>query len=162
MKQPLPPGTLRNPVHLFSLGLGLGASPWAPGTFGTLLGIPLYLLLQDVSLWIYLGIVLLIFVLGALAAQHTARALGQHDHGAIVIDEVAGYLITMIAAPAGWGWIIAGFLLFRLFDIWKPWPIRWADRSVHGGIGIMLDDAIAGMYAAIVLQSVAWGLMLQY
>lgn len=155
MKSPLPPSALRDPVNLFSLGFGLGASPWAPGTFGTLLGIPLYLLLRDQPLWIYLGAILLVFVLGALAAQYTARSLGQHDHGAIVIDEVAGYLVAMIAAPAGWEWIAAGFALFRLFDIWKPWPIRWVDRSVHGGIGIMLDDIIAGAYALIVLQVVS-------
>ena len=153
---PLPPGTLRHPVHCLSLGLGLGALPWAPGTFGTLLGIPLYLLLQDLPLWAYLGAVLALFILGALAAQHTARALGTHDHAAIVVDEVVGFLIAMTAAPAGWLWIIAGFLLFRLFDIWKPWPIRWADRRVHGGLGIMFDDALAGLYALIALQTIAW------
>lgn len=156
----LPRGILRHPVHCLSLGLGLGAIPWAPGTFGTLLGIPLYLLLQSAPLWLYCGVLLLLFAVGAWCAHYTARALGQHDHGAIVIDEVLGFLIAMIAAPAGWGWIVAGFLLFRLFDIWKPWPIRWADRHVHGGIGIMLDDVIAGIYAAIVLQGVAWWLML--
>ncbi|MDR2877860.1 MAG: phosphatidylglycerophosphatase A [Chromatiales bacterium] len=152
MKSPLPPGVLRDPVNLFSLGFGLGAVPWAPGTFGTLLGIPLYLLLKDLSWWVYGDAILLIFVLGAFAAEYTARVLGVHDHGAIVIDEVVGYLVAMIAAPAGWGWIIAGFVLFRVFDIWKPWPIGWLDRRVHGGFGIMLDDVVAGAYALLVMQ----------
>lgn len=154
-RTPLPPGTLRDPVHCLSLGLGLGALPWAPGTFGTLLGVPLYLLLQDLPLWAYLCAVLLLFALGAFVSQRTARMLGQHDHAAIVIDEAVGFLIAMTAAPSGWAWIAAGFLLFRLFDIWKPWPIRWADRRVHGGLGIMLDDALAGAYALVVLQFAA-------
>lgn len=152
---PLPPRMLRHPVHCLSLGFGLGASPWAPGTFGTLLGIPCYLLLQGLPLAGYLAAVLLLFLVGVWLCDVTARALGVHDHPAIVFDEVVGYLVAMIAAPGGWVWLVAGFLLFRLFDIWKPWPIRWFDRRVHGGFGIMFDDVVAGLYALGVLQAIS-------
>jgi phosphatidylglycerophosphatase A len=159
---PLPSGILRHPVHSLSLGFGLGAAPWAPGTFGTLLGIPCWWMIKDLPLVAYVGVVLLMFAAGVWACQFTARALGVHDHPAIVFDEVVGFLVAMIAAPAGWLWVLAGFALFRLFDIWKPWPIRWLDRCVHGGLGIMLDDAVAGLYALLTLQLAAralgaWG-----
>lgn len=153
---PLPPGILKHPVHCLSLGLGLGASPWAPGTFGTLLGVPCYWLMKDLSLAAYLGVLVLLFAAGVWACHATARALGVHDHPAIVLDEVIGYLVTMAAAPVGWLWMAAGFVLFRLFDIWKPWPIRRLDRRVHGGFGIMVDDFVAGVYALLALQGAAW------
>ncbi len=153
---PLPPGMLKHPVHCVSLGFGLGASPWAPGTFGTLLGIPCYWLMHDLPLAFYLGVLALMFAAGVWACDYTARALGVHDHPAIVLDEVVGYLVAMIAAPAGWMWMAAGFVLFRLFDIWKPWPIHVLDRHVHGGLGIMLDDVVAGVYALGVLQLGVW------
>jgi len=154
--QALPPSVLKNPLHWPALGFGLGAAPFAPGTFGTLLGIPIYLLLAGVPLTGYLCAVAGLFLLGVAACRVTARALGVHDHPAIVFDEVVGFLITMALAPPGWWWLAAGFALFRLFDIWKPWPIRWIDRRVHGGVGIMLDDALAGVYALLVLQLIAW------
>ena len=81
-----------------------------------------------------------------------ARDLGVHDHGGIVWDEFVGYWITMFLLPVRWEWVLGGFLLFRLLDIWKPWPIRWADRQVHGGLGIMLDDVLAGFVACAVLH----------
>ena len=84
--------------------------------------------------------------------QQAVNWLKQDDPSAVVWDEIVGYLITMIAAPAGWQWMLLGFVLFRLFDIWKPWPISLADRKLHGGFGIMLDDVIAGVFAAMVLQ----------
>lgn len=152
----LPPGILRDPRHWPALGFGLGAAPFAPGTFGTLLGIPVYLLLAGSSLPVYLATVAALFLLGIAVCGVTARSLGVHDHPAIVFDEVVGFLVAMTLAPRGVGWLVAGFALFRLFDIWKPWPIRWIDRHVHGGLGIMLDDALAGVYALLVLQAVAW------
>ena len=154
--QALPPAVLKNPLHWPALGFGLGAAPFAPGTFGTLLGIPIYLLLAGEPLIGYLSAVAGLFLIGVAACRVTARALGVHDHPAIVFDEVVGFLITMTLAPAGGWWLVAGFALFRLFDIWKPWPIRWIDRRVHGGVGIMLDDALAGVYALLVLQLIAW------
>lgn len=149
---PLPPW--KNPVHLLACGLGLGAMPVAPGTFGTLLGIPLYLYMQHLALLPYIGITMLLFLLGIYLCQVTADDFGVHDHGGIVWDEVVGYLVTMIAAPSGWVWVVTGFVLFRIFDITKPWPIRWLDRQVHGGFGIMVDDLLAGIYAALCLQMI--------
>jgi len=153
-------GHLRHPVHFLSLGFGSGLAPFAPGTFGTLAAVPLYLLLREgVSLPAYLLLVGLLSLAGVWLCGVTARALGLHDHPAIVWDEIAGYLLTMAAAPAGWGWVVTGFLLFRLFDILKPWPIRRIDRGVGGGVGIMLDDLLAALYAWLVLQGLAywWG-----
>ena len=142
-----PMTVLGHPVHLLSFGLGGGLSPYAPGTLGTLLAIPLYLLMAQLSLLPYLLITLVMLLAGIWMCAVTARNLGVHDHSGIVWDEVVGYLITMTLAPPGWLWVVIGFALFRLFDIWKPWPIRWADRKVHGGFGIMLDDVLAAIYA---------------
>lgn len=149
---------LRDPVHFLALGFGSGLSPWAPGTFGTLAAIPLYLLLQSLSLPLYLVITAVLFVIGVFICDLSARKLGVHDHPGIVWDEVVGYLVTMAAAPAGWFWVVAGFVLFRLFDILKPWPIRFIDRRVAGGLGIMLDDLLAGVLAALLLQGGVWWL----
>ncbi|MBU0655506.1 MAG: phosphatidylglycerophosphatase A [Gammaproteobacteria bacterium] len=146
---------LSSPVHFLAFGFGSGLSPKAPGTMGTLAAIPLYLLLANLPLWGYLLALLLISVVGVWLCGESSRRLGVHDHGGIVWDEFAGFLLTMTAAPQGWEWIVAGFALFRLFDIWKPWPVRIADRKVHGGLGIMLDDWLAGVYAWIVLQLAA-------
>jgi phosphatidylglycerophosphatase A len=149
------PRLLRHPVHFLSLGLGSGLAPVAPGTFGTVAALPLYLLLRPLELGAYLAVVAALFLLGVALCGRTARALGVHDHPAIVWDEVVGYLVTMTAAPGGWFWPLVGFALFRLFDIVKPWPVRTADRRVGGGGGIMLDDLLAGLYAALVLQGIA-------
>lgn len=146
---------LSSPVHFLAFGFGSGLSPKAPGTMGTLAAIPLYLLLANLPLWGYLLALLLVSVAGVWLCGESSRRLGVHDHGGIVWDEFAGFLLTMTAAPQGWMWIVVGFALFRLFDIWKPWPVRVADRKVHGGLGIMLDDWLAGIYAWVVLQLAA-------
>jgi phosphatidylglycerophosphatase A len=148
------PETLfRNPVHFLAFGLGSGAAPVAPGTFGTLAAVPLYLLLAQLPLALYLLTVVLAFGAGIWLCGRTARDLGVHDHGGIVWDEFVGLWITMVAAPEGWQWLLAGFLLFRLFDILKPFPINYLDRHIDGGLGIMLDDAIAGSFAWFCLQA---------
>jgi len=147
---------LHDPVHFLALGFGSGLSPMAPGTFGTLAAVPIYLLLQSLSLPIYIAITVLLFVIGIVICDVSARKLGVHDHPGIVWDEVVGYLVTMIAAPVGWYWVLLGFVLFRLFDILKPWPIRFIDRHVEGGLGIMLDDLLAGLMAALLLQGCVW------
>jgi phosphatidylglycerophosphatase A len=148
------PDTLfRNPVHFLAFGLGSGAAPVAPGTFGTLAAVPLYLLLAQLPLALYLLTVVLAFGAGIWLCGRTARDLGVHDHGGIVWDEFVGLWITMVAAPEGWQWLLAGFLLFRLFDILKPFPINYLDRHIDGGLGIMLDDAIAGSFAWFCLQA---------
>lgn len=148
-----PPGRLmRDPGHALALGLGSGLSPRAPGTAGTLAAVPLYLLIMHWPPLAYLALTALAAVGGIWLCGRTARALGVHDHPAIVWDEVAGYLLTMALAPPGWPWVLAGFFAFRLFDIWKPGPIGWLDRRLHGGTGIMADDLAAGLAAGLGLQ----------
>ncbi|MCF6257483.1 MAG: phosphatidylglycerophosphatase A [Gammaproteobacteria bacterium] len=155
-KNSAPRSVWRNPIHFLAFGFGSGAMPFAPGTFGTLAALPIYLLMVPLSLWAYLAVVVVMTLLGVWLCHVTSRDLGVHDHGGIVWDEIVGYLITMIAAPPGWQWMVAGFVLFRFFDIIKPWPIGWADRRVHGGLGIMLDDVLAAVLAWVVLQGVAF------
>jgi len=152
---PISPTLLRDPGHLLSLGFGSGLAPRAPGTFGTLVAVPVYLLCAQLPLVTYLSVVVAAFVLGVYLCGRTARALGVHDHPGIVWDEVVGYLLTMAWAPSGWLWVVLGFICFRLFDILKPWPISVLDRSVHGGLGIMIDDALAGVLAAACLVGFA-------
>ncbi|MBL4827644.1 MAG: phosphatidylglycerophosphatase A [Spongiibacteraceae bacterium] len=147
---------LSNPVHCLAFGFGSGLSPIAPGTAGTVVAVPLYLLLAHFSLWIYVAVLVFAFLLGIYLCGKTADDLGVHDHPGIVWDEFVGYWITMLAAPIGWGWMLLGFVLFRVFDIWKPWPISWLDRRVTGGLGIMVDDVLAGFYALIIVQLVAY------
>lgn len=148
------PRILRDPVHLVAFGFGTGLSPYAPGTFGTLVGIPFVLLMAPLGLAAQLGVVFVGFLLGIYVCGESARRLGVHDHGGIVWDEVVGYAVTMLAVPAEPLWMLAGFALFRLFDIWKPWPIREADHSLKGGLGIMLDDVLAGIFAGATLYLV--------
>lgn len=143
---------MSNPVHLLAFGFGSGLSPHAPGTAGTLVAVPLYLLLKSLSLPVYIGVVALACVVGIYLCGQTSKDLGVHDHSGIVWDEFCGFWITMLAAPASWIWIVPGFILFRLFDIWKPWPVSWADQKVSGGLGIMLDDIVAGGYAFAAMQ----------
>ena len=143
----------KNPIHFLALGFGSGLAPKAPGTFGSIAGMIIYLLiLQFIPLIPYLIVLLIASIIGIWLCGKTAQDLGVHDDPAIVWDEFCGYWLTMIAAPAGWVWPILGFALFRLFDIWKPWPIRLLDQKVHGGFGIMVDDLLAGLFAFIVLQ----------
>mgnify|MGYP000530742071 FL=1 len=151
-----PASVWRNPIHFLAFGLGSGASPKAPGTVGTLAAVPLWYLLAQTPLTIYLLLVLGAFVIGIGLCGRTSRDLGVHDHGGIVWDEFVGYWITMIAVPVDWIWALAGFILFRLFDILKPWPIGPVDKRVHGGLGIMLDDVLAGVMAAAVLHGLIW------
>ncbi|MGY3885905.1 phosphatidylglycerophosphatase A [Aeromonas aquatica] len=146
---------LRNPRHLLAVGFGAGLSPKAPGTMGTLVAIPLYLLVSGLSTPWFVALLALGFVAGIWICQGATDAIGMPDHGAIVWDEVIGFGVTMIAAPAGWEWVLAGFVLFRLFDVLKPWPISWFDRRIHGGLGIMLDDLIAGLFALLCMQLLA-------
>lgn len=146
---------LRNPNHLLAFGFGSGLAPKAPGTVGTLAAIPFFLALSLLPENTYLGVCLLTFVVGIPICGASAKALGVKDHSGIVWDEFVGFWVTMAFAPAGWLWIAAGFALFRLFDIAKPWPISWVDRNVGGGFGIMLDDLIAGVFAAVILYLVA-------
>lgn len=148
---------LRNPIHLLAFGLGSGCAPKAPGTFGTLAAIPFWwLLLQDVPLVPYICVLIAGFAFGVYLCEQTSKDLGVHDHGGIVWDEWIGLWITYLALPNGIEWIIIGFALFRLFDIIKPWPIKWLDEKVHGGFGIMIDDVLAGIFALACVQILAY------
>ena len=152
MAERIPVGRLLHPVDFLALGFGSGLLPVAPGTAGTVAAIPVYLLLQPLAAPYYIAIVLLLALAGIAICGQTASRLGVHDHPGIVWDEIVGYLVTMAFAPSGWLWIGLGFVLFRLFESVKPWPIRWCDRQVSGGLGIMLDDLLAGVFSAMLLQ----------
>ena len=151
-----PSSVWRNPIHFAAFGFGSGASPKAPGTVGTLAAIIPYLWFAQFDLWLYSAMLVVTFILGVWLCDKTSKDIGVKDHGGIVWDEFVGFWITMFAAPAGWLWIVIGFVLFRIFDILKPWPIAWADKKVEGGLGVMLDDVIAGFMALVVLQGLAW------
>jgi phosphatidylglycerophosphatase A len=153
---PVPDTVWQNPWHFIAFGFGAGAMPFAPGTFGTLITIPFYLALRSLSDVNYLMVTLLVTIASMLICEKVSRDVGIHDHQGMCLDEVAGFLVTMYAAPHHWMWIVLGFLLFRVFDIWKPWPIGFIDRRVGGGFGMVLDDVLAGVYACAVLQSIAW------
>ncbi|WP_422409626.1 MULTISPECIES: phosphatidylglycerophosphatase A [unclassified Endozoicomonas] len=150
------PSVWKNPVHFLAFGLGSGLSPVAPGTFGTVAAIPFYLMFQYLPLWNYFLVLVVSIILGIWLCGKTSKDLGVHDHPGIVWDEFVGYWITMLAAPRGWEWVLVGFILFRIFDIWKPWPIGWLDKRVHGGLGIMIDDIVAGIFALVCLQVIAY------
>ncbi|WP_039911888.1 phosphatidylglycerophosphatase A family protein [Cellvibrio mixtus] len=149
-----------NPYHFFAFGFGSGLAPKAPGTFGTLAAIPIFLLIQDLPLHLYVSWLVVTFALGVFWCDRSSRQLGVHDHGGIVWDEFVGFWMTMLMAPAGLIWVLLGFVLFRIFDILKPWPISWLDKKVHGGFGIMIDDFLAGVYACIALQLIAYSVRL--
>ncbi|MCP5144331.1 MAG: phosphatidylglycerophosphatase A [Gammaproteobacteria bacterium] len=142
---------LKDPAHLLALGLGSGCLRPAPGTWGSLVGLLLYLPLSIVPKPMFWTIVVAGFGIGVWLCRRTARALGVDDHPAIVWDEVIGIWLTMGLVPATMPWLMAGFALFRLLDIWKPWPIREVDRNLHGGLGIMADDALAGLAGMAIL-----------
>jgi len=142
---------LRSPTLLLAFGFGSGLSPKAPGTMGTLAAIPLWWLLAQLPLTSYLIVVLLAAVVGITICGRAAEQMGVHDHGGIVWDEFVGFWIAMAALPITWQSVVLGFVLFRLFDILKPWPISWLDKKVSGGFGIMIDDVIAGFAAAAVI-----------
>jgi phosphatidylglycerophosphatase A len=125
--------------------------PRAPGTAGSLVGLAAAILAAQWGAWVAVAITTVVVVAGVWICGEGARRLGVHDHPAIVWDEIAGMMIAMLAAPPGWGWTALAFALFRAFDIIKPWPIREIDHAMGGGAGIMLDDVMAGILAALVL-----------
>jgi len=143
---------MTNPVHILAFGFGSGLMPKAPGTFGTLAAIVPWFWLNQLSLITYIIVLSAAILIGIYLCDKTSSDLGVHDHSGIVWDEFCGLWLTMIAVPATAQWVIVGFLLFRFFDILKPWPINWLDKQVHGGLGIMLDDLLAGVYAWLILQ----------
>lgn len=152
---------LSKPSHFLGFGFGSGLVPFMPGTFGSLAAIPLICLLSYVNLPIYLFLTALACAGGVYICQWVSDDLGVHDHGAIVWDEIAGMLIVFIALPLTWQNLVLGFVLFRIFDILKPWPISYFDKTMKGGLGIMFDDLIAGLFAWLILFSLnTYGLTL--
>lgn len=143
---------IKDPVLFLAFGFGSGLAKKMPGTLGTVAAIPVYLLLIQMPDWLYLVITLISIIAGIAICDQAAKKLQVHDYGGIVWDEIAGLLVTMCWLPFSWQTLLAGFALFRLFDIVKPWPIRWLDQHVEGGFGIMLDDVVAGILAALVLH----------
>lgn len=143
---------LSHPAGWIASGFGAGFSPIASGTVGTAVALLPWLLLRELHWAAYIAVVVLAFAVGVWASERVIRALSVQDPGVIVWDEFVGLWIALFAAPQGWGWVLAGFLLFRLFDIWKPWPVGAVDARIHGGLGAMLDDALAGLYALAALQ----------
>jgi len=147
---------MTDPVHILAFGFGTGLAPFAPGTFGSLPGILLFWLTLDFGLYVQLGIAAAMTLAGIWICGESARRIGVHDHGGIVWDEIVGMYLTLLVAPFSvFGWILA-FALFRVMDIVKPWPIRDLDHRIGGGVGIMLDDLAAALYAAILLALYGW------
>ncbi|MGK0306528.1 MAG: phosphatidylglycerophosphatase A [Gammaproteobacteria bacterium] len=150
--------SLLNPVHFLAFGFGSGLAAKMPGTFGTLAALPLVVLLSHFSSFsVYLIVTIVVCVFGIWICGKTAEDMGVHDDSSIVWDEVAGMLITMLAVPLSWQTVLVGFMLFRFFDILKPWPISYLDKHVHGGFGIMIDDVLAGLFA---LAGIQFGLVM--
>ena len=147
---------LTDPVHFLAFGFGSGLAPKAPGTAGTAVGLLLALASQPLPQWLRIVAAVLIVVAGFWLCGESARRIGVHDHPGIVWDEIAAIYLTLLLVPAEILWWSAAFGLFRLFDIWKPWPIRDMDHRLRGGLGIMLDDLAAALYAALVLVLSGW------
>jgi len=143
----LPPGFLRDPVHLLAFGFGSGAASRAPGTWGSLAAIPLWLAIAWLPFAAYWAVIAVAFVAGIWLCGKTANDLKVHDHGGIVWDEFVGMWIALALIPDNIYGVLMAFALFRLFDVVKPWPIGWIDRRTPGGLGIMVDDVVAGFMA---------------
>jgi len=151
----IPDSIWKNPWHFIAFGFGSGAIPIAPGTFGTLFAIPFYLLLQPLPILFYIFITILIILGSSLLCDRVSKEISIHDHQGMCLDEIVGFLVTMIGVPYGIIWILAGFILFRFFDIVKPWPINYIDQKIHGGFGMILDDVVAGIFSACLLQIIS-------
>jgi len=144
-------GIWRAAILFIAEGAYVGRSPVAPGTVGTLVGVLLYFGIRNAGSYLYISFIILLCLVGTWAAGKAEIILGTKDSPSIVIDEIVGYLISMMVLPSTWGFVAAGFFLFRLFDIIKPWPLQGLQR-IHGGVGVMLDDIGAGVYTNVILH----------
>lgn len=154
--RPTPQFLLRHPAHFVALGFGTGLAPQAPGTFGTLVGLPLFAVLMLLPEASHLAVIAVLFLIGIPICQKTGHALGVSDPGSIVWDEIVAMLLVLEFTPHHWIWWLVAFALFRLFDIWKPTPIRQFDARLKGGLGIMFDDLLAALYAIAALKGLQW------
>ena len=144
----------KHTVHFLAYGFGTGLAPVAPGSIGTLVGVGLYRLMGSMRPRYYWSLTAFMWILGVPICEQTAADLGAHDPGAIVWDEIVGYLVAMYSLPRSWGWLLGGFVVYRLFDVWKPYPIGIVEDSFGVGFSIMADDVVAGIYAWCVLHLV--------
>ena len=150
----------RSPTLFLAFGFGAGLIKFAPGTFGTIVAIPLWCLMSDVTPLHYVTFIYVSTVVGVFVCDRASRELGVHDHGGIVFDEFVGFWIAMSLVSPSLQALIIGFALFRCLDILKPWPISWFDKNISGGFGIMLDDIVAGILTAILMDTISsWGLI---
>jgi phosphatidylglycerophosphatase A len=156
MNEPNPPRVvLTHPLGWIASGFGVGLAPVAAGTFGSAAALlPWFFWMRGQPPAIYLGVVAISFAIGVAAAQWVIGKTKIEDPSVVVWDEFIGQWLALFLVPAGWAWMLGGFALFRLFDIWKPWPVSLADQKLHGGFGAMFDDVLAGLYALIVLQAI--------
>ena len=154
---PLPIGFWKNPIHLVATCCGVGAIPWFPGTFGTVLAVPFCYAIRHWPLSWYIALTIVLVVLGVWLCGKSNRDWGTDDHPALVWDEFASFFIVMTGLPKTWPWFLGGVILFRILDIGKPGPIGWLDRHVHGGLGVMLDDVVSALVSCLVLWLVWWG-----
>ncbi len=152
--------SMRDPVQWLATGFGAGLAPRAPGTAGTLVALVPAWLMLDLPMPLRIGIVIALFAAGIFICDASARRLATHDHPSIVFDEIVGFLAATLVLSGDPLWLVAAFFLFRLFDIWKPWPIRDLDHRLAGGLGIMLDDLVAGVFAAASLEGLRLLLLL--
>ena len=149
--------SMKNPVHFLALGFGSGLVPVMPGTFGSLAALPLLVASAYVSTLSFIALTLIFSVVGIYLCGKTADDMQVHDHGSIVWDEIAGMFVTFLFVPISASSLFIGLVLFRLFDIWKPWIIGYADKRLDGGLGIMMDDVLAGLFAWAALQAIILG-----
>ena len=152
----LPRAVMTDPLNFLAFGFGTGLAPFAPGTFGSIPGLVLFWLTMDFGLYVQLGIAAGMTLVGIWICGESARRIGVHDHGGIVWDEIVGMYVTLLVAPVSVVGFVLAFVLFRIMDIVKPWPIRDLDHSIHGGLGFMLDDLVAALYAALLLGLYGW------
>lgn len=147
-----------HPARFIAFGFGSGLSPFAPGTAGTLVGFPLFFLIIQLGLTplAYAGLIVALFVVGVWACEHVSRSLGVDDFGGIVWDEIVAFLAILYFTPYSVAWFAAAFFIFRIFDVWKPFPIRHFDNTIKNGFGVMFDDALAAVYSIGVIQGLAW------
>ncbi len=145
-----------HPAHFFALGFGSGLAAKAPGTFGTLVGLPLFWVITSYALYIQLLIITGLFLIGIYFCHKTSQDLGIADHGGIVWDEIVAIMLVLSFTPKNWVWWFVAFLLFRLFDIWKPFPIRQFDAKLKNGFGVMFDDLLAAIYAIVAVKAILW------
>ena len=147
---------LSHPSHFFALGFGAGLARLAPGTFGTIIGLPLFYWLMATPELVHFTTIAVLFFIGIPICTQTGKALGVSDHGSIVWDEIVAMMLVLEFTPQKPMWWLVAFTLFRLFDVWKPFPIRQCDAMVKGGLGVMLDDLLAAIYAILCLRVLVW------